>query len=242
MILSAVCFVVILASRMRRGAALLAFLIAFVLGLISLLPTPSFVQYFCMGMPFLIVAAVCATSDYVTLLHAAPPKSIAVLSVAMVLSFTALSVPGFRRYLVTGDRVIGVNNIYDAPNWTLDKVNAVSKAINQLAAPNEEVASFWPGYIFASKADPYPGLENDFGGEIANKLTVDQRAKYHIIARSDIEADLAAQAPRIVVLGNQAMHGLPAIAEYARILRTNDYTAARTVGDTSIFVCCSARQ
>jgi len=69
----------------------------------------------------------------------------------------------FRRYLFTGDSVIGLEGTYDAPNWTLDNVSAVSKAIDQLAAPNEEIASFWPGYIFASKAEPYPGFENDFG-------------------------------------------------------------------------------
>jgi 4-amino-4-deoxy-L-arabinose transferase-like glycosyltransferase len=243
MILSAVSFVVILALRMRSGAALLAFLIAFVLGFISILPTPPFVQYFCVCMPFLIVSAVCGTSDYVTSLRPGPPKWIAMLaSVAVMVSFVASSVPSFRRYLVTGDRVMGIKDTYDAPNWTLYKVSAVSKAVDQLAAPNEEVASFWPGYIFASKADPYPGFENDFGWVITNKLTVDQRAKYHIIARTDIEAHFAAHTPRIIVLGNQGNGGISEVSEYARMLRTNDYTAVRTIGDTSIFVCCSTRQ
>ncbi|MFI5118386.1 MAG: ArnT family glycosyltransferase [Terriglobales bacterium] len=239
-ILSAVSFVAILALRMRRGAALMAFLIAFVLGFISILPTPPFVQYFCMCMPFLIVAAVCGTSDYVTSLRAAQPKRIAVLASVAVLAFVASSVPSFRRYLVTGNGVIGVKGTYDAPNWTLDKVSAVSKAIDQLAAPSEEIASFWPGYIFASKADPYPGFENDFAWMITDKLTVDRRAKYHIIARTDIEADFAAHSPRIAVLGNQ--HNVvssPSVSACARMLRTNGYTAVRTIGDTSIFVCCS---
>jgi hypothetical protein len=238
-ILLALSFVVILALRRRRGAALLAFLIAIVLGFISILPTPPFVQYFCLCMPFLIVAAVCGTSDYVTSLRPARPRWIAVLASVAVLAFVASSGPSFLRYLVTGRSVIGVGGTHDAPNWTLDKVSAVSKAIDQLVAPNEEIASFWPGYIFASKADPYPGFENDFGWVIADKLTVDQRAKYHIRARTDIADDFGSHTPRIAVLGNQRSGGAPNVSEYARILRTNGYTAVQTVGDTSIFVCCS---
>ena len=232
-ILSALSLAAILTLRMRRGATLLAFLIAFVLGVISILPTPPFVQYFCLCMPFLIVAAVCGTSDYVTLLRAARPRWIAVLASVAVLAFVASSGPSFRRYLL---------GTHDAPNWTLEKVSAVSKAIDQLAAPNEEIASFWPGYIFASKADPYPGFENDFGWMITDKLTAHQRAKYHIGARPDITDDFASHTPRIAVLGNQENGGASKVSKWARIiLRTNGYTAVRTIGDTSILVCCSRR-
>ena len=246
-ILSAVSFVAILVSRMRRRATVLAFLIAFILGFISILPTPSFAQYFCMCMPFLIVAAACGASDYVTSLRAARPKPITVLaSVAVLAAFVASSVPSFRRYVVTGDKIDGIKGTNDAPNWTLDAVSAVSKAIDQLAAQNEQIASFWPGYIFASKADPYPGFENNFGRLISRKLTVDQRAKYHIIADSDIEAGFAAHTPRIVVSGNLIWGAKwdvcddPAqVSACARILLSNGYTAVRTIGNTTIYVCCS---
>jgi Dolichyl-phosphate-mannose-protein mannosyltransferase len=238
-ILSALYFFVILALRMHRGAALLAFLIALGLGFISILPTPPFVQYFCLCMPFLIVAVLCGMSDYVTSLGATRPWWAWVLASVAVLAFIASSGPSFR--LITGPSVIGAEGTHDAPNWTLDKVSAVSKAIDQLAAPNEEIASFWPGYTFASKADPYPGFENDFGWMISDKLTVEQRAKYHISSRTDIADDFASHTPRIAVLGNQGYGGDPRVSEWARILRTNGYTAVQVIGDTSIFVCCSRR-
>jgi hypothetical protein len=240
-ILSAVSFAAILASRMRRNAALLAFLIAFVLGLISILPTPSLLQYFCLCMPFLIVAAVCATDAYIASLRAAPSKRIMVLvGIAVLLvAFVASSEPGLRRYLITGDGIIGVRNTYDAPNWTIGKVSEVSQAIDKLAAPSEEIASFWPGYIFASRAAPYPGFENDSSWWMADKLTVDRRAKYHIIGTTEVEADFAAHKPRIVVLGNQTNNGSSRPSEYVRILRFNGYNAVLTIGDTSIFICCS---
>jgi hypothetical protein len=242
-ILSALSLVVILALWMRRGAVLLAFLIAFVLGFISILPTPSYVQYFCLCMPFLIVAAVCGTSDYLTSLRAARPRWIAVLASVAVLAFVASSGPSFRRYLFTGASVMGLAGTDDASNWTLDKVSAVSEAIDQLAAPNEEIASFWPGYIFSSKADPYPGFESDVGWPIADKLTVEQRAKYSIRALTDFADDFASHTPRIGVLGNEgnAMASSWARTEWARILRTNGYTCMRTIGDTCIFVCCSGQ-
>jgi 4-amino-4-deoxy-L-arabinose transferase-like glycosyltransferase len=237
--LAALSFLAIVALRRRRATPLLAFLIAFVLGLISILPTPPFVQYFCLCMPFLIAAAVCAISDHVTSLRVARPRWIAVLASVALLAFVASSGPSFRRYLVTGDSVIGIADTYDAANWTLDKVSAVSKAIDELAAPNEEIASFWPGYIFASKADPYPGFENDFGSTVVNKLTVGQIAEYHISARTDILNHFASHTPRIVVLGNQENGAFSGTSEWARALRTNGYTAVRTIGNTSIFVCCS---
>ena len=183
-LLSAVSFAGILILRMRSGAALLAFVIAFVLGVISFLPNPALMQYFCMCVPFLIVAAVCAASDYVASLGGARPKRIAVLaSVVLLAAFVASSVPSFRLYLITGPAVargLKVEAFYRSPEvyaWTFDMVNAVSEAIDQVAAPNERIASVWPGYLFASRADPYPGFENNHGWYISQKLTVEQRAK-----------------------------------------------------------------
>jgi hypothetical protein len=251
-LLSATSFAAILASRMRRRSALLAFGIAVVLVFISFLPTPALVQYFCLCVPFLIVAAVCAISDYIGSLPQAQPKRIAVFAaVALLAAFAASSVPSFRRYLFTGDHVIGLRGAGDAHNWTLDDVSAVSAAIDQLAAPNEKIASFWPGYIFVSKADPYPGFENNFGRTVARKLTVEQKMKYHILAESDVEADFAAHTPRIVVLGNRTFmdrdpldvcDNPDEVRACGDILLSDGYAVVRTIGDASIFVCCSTPQ
>jgi 4-amino-4-deoxy-L-arabinose transferase-like glycosyltransferase len=241
-LLSAISFVTVAALRIRNSALLLAFLIAVVLGFISILPTPTFVQYFCLCMPFLIVTAVCGITHYATSVHAVRSEWIAVLAIVAVLAYVASSSPSFRSYIVTGDNVIGLANANDAPNWSLENVSTVSKTIDQLTAQKEQIASFWPGYIFATKATPYPGLENDFGGYIADKLTADQRAKYHIVSnQSDIAVNLRSHIPRIVVVGNQANGGFGGVPGWIRLLRANGYTAGRTLGGTEIFVCCSAR-
>jgi 4-amino-4-deoxy-L-arabinose transferase-like glycosyltransferase len=225
----------ILASRKTASVPLLAFLIAVIIGAISLLPTPSFNQYFCVCMPFLIVAAVCGATEYVVSLRKRPPARILALAGAVALAaYAASSAPSLRRYLFTGG-VIGVWNVQDAPNWTLAEVSAVSDAIDQLAAPNEEVASFWPGYIFPSQAEPYPRFENDFGWLITTKLTPDQRAEYKIGALADIDAAFSAHGPRVVVVGNNENGGRRSASEDVKALQVDGYTVARTIGATSIF-------
>jgi len=238
-VLAAASLFAILALRRRGSATLPAFSIALALGFISILPTPPFVQYFCLCMPFLIVAAICGTAEHFTSLRAAHPRWAGLVAGVAIAAFVASSAPSFGRYLFTGENVIGLNGSRDAPNWTLDKVTEVSKAIDQLAYPKEEIASFWPGYIFASKADPSPGFVNDFGWGIIRKLTADETAKYHIVTLTAIENAFGAHTPRIAVLGNQG--NVPHVFEWERILRTNGYVRARTIGDTSIFVFSSGQ-
>jgi len=239
-ILAVVSFVGIFLLRLRRGASLFAFLLALVLGFVSILPSPPLVQYYSMCMPFLVVAAVCVVSDYL----ASPSKHArrtAVLACLVLLAgFIVPSVLSLRRYLLTGWGVIGIKNTADAPNWTLDRVSAVSKAIDQVTLPKEEIASFWPGYIFESHADPYPGFENNFGFIVAQKLTPDQRAQYRIIYLEEVEADFGAHTPRVAVVGNQGIWGgAPRVPACETLLRLDGYALSRTIGDTSIFVCCS---
>jgi 4-amino-4-deoxy-L-arabinose transferase-like glycosyltransferase len=232
-----VSLITIFASRKPAGVPLLAFLVALVIGVISLLPTPSFVEYFCVCMPFLIVAAVCGIIEYVVSLQTRPPtRIIALAGVVALAAFVASTAPSLRRYLLDGS-IVRVRNAEVDPNWTLTGVSAVSRAIDQLAAPNVEVASFWPGYIFSSKAEPYPRFENDFGWVVTTKLTPDQRVRFKIGALADIDASFSAHTPRIVVVGNNEYGGLSSASEYVKALQANGYTAVRTIGATSIFMC-----
>ena len=98
-----------------------------------------------------------------------------------------------------------VNGGRDEGDWSLERVIEVSRAIDQIAKPGEEVASFWPGYVFQTGAIPFPGLENDFGLLISERLSPAQRLKYHILSSTEIEDDFAAHTPRIVVLGDQIL-------------------------------------
>ena len=145
---STISVVALVLWRNLRGAALLAFLIACGVGFISILPTPAYFQYFCLCMPFLVVSAVYAVSDYFRSLQSPAPRWTATLAcVDLFVSYLVLGAAGFRNYLFAGG-VIGIRNSADAPNWTLEKVREVSRAIDRVAMQDEGIASFWPGYVF----------------------------------------------------------------------------------------------
>jgi 4-amino-4-deoxy-L-arabinose transferase-like glycosyltransferase len=227
--------------RKVRESTLLAFAIAVTIGLVSLLPTPSSIQYFSMAMPFLIVATVSSVNDYlVSLSTARVARNAGLAFLVVLLAFAGFGVPTFRQYLFTGYKVPGITSPADAPNWTLGKVTAVSQAIDQLASPGEEVVSYWPGYIFASRADPYPGFENDFGMYVARQLTPEKREEYHVLTAGEMVEAFAHHGPKIAVIGNQGpiSGGLShSVAE--GMVDTYGYSLVSKVGDTAIYKCCS---
>jgi 4-amino-4-deoxy-L-arabinose transferase-like glycosyltransferase len=227
--------------RRQRGAPRLAFQIALVLGIISLLPTPAYPGYFSLCVPFLVVSAVCVVNELFTRLGSRRERLVAAVACVAVLGvYVATSTGDFRKYLITGDGIAGVRWARDKGDWKLQRVLEVSQAIDQIASPGEMVASFWPGYIFQTKATPFPGFENDFALPVSEELTSQQRARYHIISPAEIEGNFAAHTPRVVVLGNQNHFMEEVMGETAKSsLRAHGYASVRSIGDTSIYVCCS---
>ena len=221
-----------------------AFQIAVLVGIISLLPTPVHPQYFCLCIPFLLTAAVCIVSDLIADVQSRPGKLAALAaSLALLAIYVVSSANDFRRYLVTGDQVPGVDLSVDNKDWSLQRILEVSAAVDQVAAPGEVVATCWPGFIFQTKAVPLPGQEADYGLLIADKLTPAQRAKYHILSAGDLEADFAAHKPRVVVLRNHipAKGGklwrqlLQTEDDFRMLLLAHDYSLVRSIGGISIY-------
>jgi hypothetical protein len=240
-VLSLTCTGMFVTRRMKRASALLAFVVALVLGFVCILPTPASMQYFSMIVPFLIVAAVLSVSDYLTALQAPRQLRIAhgICAVALI-SFVGLGLPAFRQYLFTGYKVPGVNGPADAPNWTPAQVTEVSKAIDSLIHPGEEVVSFWPGYLFASRANPYPGFESDFGLVVARKLSAKQQAEYHLLTPAAMLEIFDSHRARLIVVGNQGPWvGGPDYGAAMDVVRGSGYKVVRMVGHTAILECCS---
>ena len=244
-ILFAIGVAFVFSMHKRRYPPRFAFQIAVVLGIVSLLPTPVHPQYFCLCIPFLLLTAICVVNDLLAELQTRRARlGAAAACVALIGIYVAASANDFRRYLVTGDGVAGLRHAIDKSDWRLQRVLEVSHAIDQIATPGETVASFWPGYIFQTQATPFPGFEADYGLLIADKLTPEQRARYHVLSPAEIETDFAAHRPRVVVLRNE----LP-VNEWRKLLEAEDafksshhalgYTLVRSIGDTSIYVCCS---
>src|ERR1039458_10906325 len=95
----------------------------------------------------------------------------------------------FVKYLMTGDGIPGVRWARDKGGWKQQSVLEVSQAIDQIANPGEMVASFWPGYVFQTNAGSFPGFENDFALPVSEKLTSQQRARYHIVSSAEVDSN-----------------------------------------------------
>lgn len=236
-------------ERARRYAPRLALQIAILLLVIGLLPTPTYAQYFCLCVPFLIVGAVCAVTQFFTELQSRRDRLLGTVVIACAITaYAALSYRDVRSYLVTGNGVPGVRSALDRSDWTVERVAEASQAIDQIARPGEMVASFWPGDIFQTHATPFPGLENPFALPISDKLSSQQRAEYHIISPGEINTGFASHRPRVVVLRNQILSALTP-EELLRMenlrqgfigsLRTHGYSVVRSFGGITIYVCCS---
>jgi len=235
---SVVAFGLIVFRRARSGAALLALVIGVAIGVISILPTPFSMQYLSLVMPFLTVAAVLSASEY--LAQTRSPQTLRRAQVAcavLMIAFVAFAVPVFRQYLFTGRKVPGIHGAADVPNWTLDRLTEVSRAVDELAQPGEQVASFFPGYIFATHAAPYPGLEDNFGIWVASFLSPEKRAQYHLITPGEVAKALAQHQPRLVIVSsNQGEWN--AELDYAACLaalRAYGYTPVRQIGDIYVY-------
>jgi hypothetical protein len=231
----------VFSTRELKGAPGLAFQIGVFLGLVSLLPTPVYPGYFSLCIPFLVVSAVCAGTD---LLFSPPSRGgrlvVACATVTLLAVYLAAAVPDLRNYLVTGEGIASVGSAHDKSDWRLENIVEVSRAIDQVAAPGEAVASLWPGYIFQTHAVPWPGLENDFVLPVADKMTARQRQRYHVSSLAEIESSLSGRVPRIVVLGNQNKLAAKATGDLIiAALKSQRYDRVRTIGDTSIYACCS---
>jgi len=206
--------------------------IAAVLALVSLLPTPVYLQYFCVVVPFLVTGTICAIHDLLRFADLKRTRTLTFAGLPLLAIYLAAPVNEFRSFVLTGTG-FGVPGEGPA-NWNPKTVLAVSKTVDRLAAPGEEVMSFWPGYLFGTKAAPFPGFESDSGLACAARLTGAQRTRYHIVSRPQVEADIAAHIPRIVVLGNQE-YWHDAKQPYVEALLRSGYHRVRLIEDTSIY-------
>ena len=232
--LTVVSFMMLSYLRRASGAGLLALASAATLALVSLLPTPTFPQYFALCMPFLIVSATLgvffAASEF------SPPVQWRA-NIAVVVGLAAFGLSAFPsiRFFLHSYKSYYADGIHYA-DFSLTNVRQVSNAVDRLAATSEEVASFWPGYLFQTRANILPPFNNDFGWVAGAKLTPEARLKYKVGSPSEIEPLLDAHTPRIVVVGNQFAGGVPEIDDYKRMLAENGYTVAETVGGAEVFV------
>jgi hypothetical protein len=122
--------------------------------------------------------------------------------------------------------------------WTFAAYNSVTKAITENSRPDATVLTFWPGYTYASGRQYYPGLENQFGLRISEKITATERMRFHIAGKERIFAAIKRQEPELVVIGawmneiNQVMNNEE--TAYFNWLFSQQYVIAADLGNVLV--------
>jgi 4-amino-4-deoxy-L-arabinose transferase-like glycosyltransferase len=213
----------------------LAFRLSLVLGGICLAPTPTYVQYFCIILPFLLTAVVCSIGNAPLGLGWKSNMRLTTGICVATLLYFGIAIPDGRKYFYTGEGLNGIFRTKNPGDWTLTAVRAVSRAVDELHLPGEKVMGFWPGYIFETKSSPYPGFESDCGRIFSAALSPAQVTKFHMVSPAAIVAEITLKAPRIVIIGNQE-YWVESKQPYVEALKQSGYVVARRIGGASIYV------
>jgi len=104
------------------------------------------------------------------------------------------------------------------PVWQLANYEEVTRLIEADSRPDEVVLSFWPGYIFESGRQYFPGLENNFVYRIMNKINPAEKARYHIISPDRIMSAISQREVKLLVLS-------PWVGEYENNLSPGEIRA-----------------
>jgi hypothetical protein len=178
----------------------LASSIAILLTLASLLPTPTYTQYFCMPIPFLLVSAVvfCAALTR----ESATPRLRHLLAPLVVL-YILVSPLDLERYTVSGVMVPGIFSDDSVTSWRLTTIRAVGRAIDREVRPDRPLAiSLWPGYFVETQAAILPGMENHFALMFSERVTPREIARFKLMSYPELFWHLQRHTVDVIVLGN----------------------------------------
>ena len=194
-----------------RGRLAFPAALAISLGLASFLPTPTYVQYFCVVVPYLVLLAV--------ELAARRPR------VALV---------ALAAYAAAG----GVALAHDVQTKPLLKpsirsVERVAATVESRTRPGETVLSGWPGYVFGTHAQAVPGYTNQFAPAAAAKISPHEAKRVHVLSEQELEALIERRRVRLVVERNWVTS--PPFAHWKAALRSGRYRLVADVETARIY-------
>jgi len=211
----------------RRSLAL-----AVSLCVVCLLPTPTFIQYLCVAVPFLIVTVVCGATEAIELLGSEQAKrsTAAFYSVLIVIAVSCSLLNDQYRQYFNGRAGMHLSS------WQWQTASQVSRAIENLAGNNGPVLTSWPGYMIETSAPVFPGTENQFALGCADALTPEQRRVYRVISQQEIYNAISNHQAKIVAVGDESTPpGMTPAPDYRTVLLKAGYTLEQSIGGVSVW-------
>jgi hypothetical protein len=187
---------------------------------VSLLPTPSYQQYFCLVVPFAVVEAV-------TFLSLASGERLWPLIGAGMLTWLFLAYHDVTRFTVTGYGLPGVYSPDRAVRWSIPTARGVARAVDEQGLPSG--GSWWPGYFVGARTAVAVDLVNDFGMVVADRVPVARRRRFHIVTHGEVTEMIHRHDPPLFVEGNWAFR------PSADQLPKSGYKLVRSVGPVNIW-------
>ena len=218
-------FVILLIFFALCDEPLLSWLVI-VLGVVSLLPTPTHTSYFSIVFPLLIIGATPRLADFRRLIP------------FVVVLYLLVGAVGIYRYTTSGVGVIIKYNIWPyawvsppPDDFRLENVKKISRLIDQHTRPGEPIITWFSGYLLESHASVMPGMENQFGLSIAERIHPSRYAQLKITSIRFTADNILKHTIPLVVLGNDAPK-----AFFGRMLRETHYQRADTVAGAEIWM------
>lgn len=221
----------------KMVSSLLALAIALGLFFLSLLPTPAYIQYFGVLIPYLVIPCsmlICqifANSSHNILRRALASALIFLFGLSYMHSLPS----DIERYTVTGERLMGLVRANKGDSNAvsvskLDSIRSVSRKIDELLPSGGVVLSMWPGYIFETKSFPLAGVENHFAADIAAKLPSHLHQRFHVMSKREMAQAIARRVPDAVVLTPRNK-----TRNVSKALSSGEYRLVSAVGRVKIY-------
>ena len=211
------------------------FALGFVLFVVCLLPSPTFPQYFCVCIPFMIIVAI-GSINILSNSHRVVDVSLHFIKKVglLVAGFYMLSgVLAFYNYTYIGNGVEGIWNHANTFDYKLSTVKQVARELDRLAK-GQRVISFWPGYLVECHCIAESRTENDFGLWVSPKVTPAEAAQYKVITSVEVDELLEKHDPKAVVIRSADIWGGWGIS-FRDALRKNGYQLVRKIGRAEIY-------
>lgn len=189
------------AARLRLPD--LSFFIAAVIIIITVLPSPCYLQYVCVAVPFLIVSTLLLlrSCSFIAGCKLYFRSVIACLAVGFMVQSVYFAYSNFVRYCLTGFGVIGVS-IDTVDRWRISTMKEVGAIIDSHIEQNDLVIAPLPVHIFATKARPLPGLENNFALSHGRKNRTDRWLikRFHLVSPEMVSDAISAGRAKLLVV------------------------------------------
>jgi hypothetical protein len=208
------CACVLAVGALRRQAAL-PLGVAGSVGVASLLPTPTYVQYFSLLLPFLVAAVA------------------GLAGLARPWLRPALAV-GLGAYVVAAGFAVHDFTRHEALlHPSISSVEKVAARVQEATAPGERVLSAWPGYLYGTHAYALGDYTNHFAPVAAAKVSAASAREFHVVSERELERRIRSRQPRLVVYRNWVTS--PPFARWDAALRTGRYTLEATIETARIY-------